>query len=139
MPNAAWGIVPDLPRWANPQGEFLFTTTAGARPVSGWSKTKERLNKLSGVADWVIHDLRRTVRTELPRLGVDGETAELLIGHKLGGIRGVYDRYQRLAERRQALELWARELLGCPAVDPALATDRAADANAQATATDKAA
>ena len=44
--------------------------------------------------------------TGLSRLGVDAETAEMVIGHLPQGIRRVYDLYDRLDERRQALERW---------------------------------
>ncbi len=56
------------------------------------------------------HDLRRTVRTRLAELGVDDVVAERVLGHKLQGILGVYNRHNYDAEKRQALELWARKL-----------------------------
>ena len=34
----------------------------------------------------------------------------MVLGHRLTGMRGVYDRYGYLQEKRAALELWAREL-----------------------------
>ena len=49
---------------------FVFTTTGGRRPVSGFSKAKARANDLSKIENWRLHDLRRTVRTEMARLGV---------------------------------------------------------------------
>jgi hypothetical protein len=33
-----------------------------------------------------------------------------VLGHVIGGIRGVYDKYEFLAEKRAALEKWAAEL-----------------------------
>jgi integrase len=119
--DEAWSILQSLPRWT--KGDFIFTTTSGLRPVNGFSKGKELLDrglvaelKAAGVAakdvePWVVHDIRRTVRSGLSRLGVDVITAELVIGHKLKGIVGVYDRYERLSERRQALSQWASAMI----------------------------
>ena len=43
----------------------------------------------------------------LARLGVDDETAELVLGHVPQGVRKVYDLHDRLDERRAALTHWA--------------------------------
>jgi integrase len=60
---------------------------------------------------WRIHDLRRTVRTGLSQLSVPPHIAELIIGHSIGGIVKVYDRYDYMAEKREALTRWADHLL----------------------------
>jgi hypothetical protein len=58
---AAVALLEGLPRFEG--GDFILTTTAGRRPVSGFSKAKARLDELSGVTDYTIHDLWRTTRT----------------------------------------------------------------------------
>lgn len=60
--------------------------------------------------DWRIHDLRRTVRSKLSELKVPPHVAELVIGHSLRGIVKVYDRYDYLDEKREALERWSAAL-----------------------------
>jgi len=52
------------------------------------------------VSDWAPHDLRRTVRTQLSRLGCPQDLAEAVLGHMPGGVVGVYDRHRYDAERR---------------------------------------
>jgi integrase len=52
---------------------------------------------------WVFHDLRRTARTLMSRAGVDADIAERVVGHVIGGIRGVYDRHEFANEKRKAL------------------------------------
>ncbi len=52
------------------------------------------------------HDLRRTMRSTLAELGVRRDIAERIISHKIKGVEGVYDRYDYLAEKREALMLW---------------------------------
>src|SRR5215204_4447419 len=88
----------------------------GAIPVDGFSKAKRRLDRL--VADelgyetppWVIHDIRRTVRTRLSGLRVPEPVAEMVIGHARRGLLRVYDQHQYLDEMREALALWAARL-----------------------------
>jgi hypothetical protein len=62
------------------------------------------------LAPWVVHDLRRTVRTQLSKLKVDYTVRELCIGHSLKGLDRVYDQHPFVDEMRQAFEMWAGEL-----------------------------
>ncbi len=64
----------------------------------------------SGVANWSLHDLRRTVRTRLPEVGATPDIAERVLGHVLGGMRRVYDRHDYVPQMMQALEAWSQEL-----------------------------
>jgi len=59
------------------------------------------------VANWVNHDIRRTVRTGLSRLGIREEVSEAVLAHVQGGIKGNYNLYGYLDEKRIALERWA--------------------------------
>ena len=100
----------------------MFSTTSGCRSVNGFSKVKARLDvamqRLHGEADirpWVIHDIRRTVRSRLSELRVPPVVAELVIGHQLPGLLRVYDQWEHLDEKRDALTRWAnhlREIVG---------------------------
>lgn len=56
---------------------------------------------------FTVHDLRRTLRTQLAALGIAPHIAERVLNHKLKGVAGVYDRHDYLTERRAALEQWA--------------------------------
>lgn len=117
-------LVPDAMRILEsmpgmPSGPFLLSTTAGAKPV--YTVTPSALGRLKlsvasefngCMAHWTIHDLRRTVATHLGRLGVDELMIERVLGHRIGGVRAVYNRYRYLEEKRKALSVWARELLG---------------------------
>ncbi len=57
------------------------------------------------MANFCIHDFRRTARSHLAALGVDSHIAECCLNHKLRGIEGVYNHHDYLDERRNALEL----------------------------------
>ena len=63
-----------------------------------------------GVTGWVVHDLRRVVRSKLASLKVSDTIAELVIGHGKKGLQRVYDQHSYEAEIREALELWAARL-----------------------------
>jgi integrase len=107
---AALDIIRELPRIAD--SDFVFTTN-GRNPVSGFSKIKKRIDGITKVPPWRIHDLRRTVATGLQRLGTNLQVIEAVLGHVGGsrsGIVGVYQRHSFDAEKRTALEAWAREV-----------------------------
>lgn len=55
------------------------------------------------VPHFTVHDLRRTCRSLLAKIGVSGHVAERCLNHKLKGVEGIYDRYDYLKERREAL------------------------------------
>jgi integrase len=96
-----------------PDSAFVFTTT-GTTPISGWSKCKRRLDSLMGVEDWRLHDLRRTVITNLARAGADLPVIERAVNHISGSFAGVvqvYQKYKFADEVRTALEKWAVLLL----------------------------
>lgn len=57
------------------------------------------------------HDLRRTARTIMARLGVPEEHAEAVLNHKKQGIVKVYNLHQYADEKKAALLLWEKELL----------------------------
>lgn len=63
-----------------------------------------------GLPKFVPHDFRRTVRTGLSALKVSSEVAERVLGHLPGGIASVYDKYEYLDEKREALEAWGKKL-----------------------------
>lgn len=85
-------------------------TSDGTRPLAGWGQFKPEFDKLCGVKDWTIHDLRRTARSLMSRGGVLPDHAERAIGHAIGGIRGVYDRHEFYDEKRHAYEVLAAQI-----------------------------
>jgi integrase len=104
----AMALLRRLPRFAG--GDSAFTTGGGAKSVNGFSKAKKRIDKLSGVAGWVIHDLRRTMRTHLSALPVQDLVRELVIAHAKPGLHKVYDQHAYQDEKRRCLELWEARL-----------------------------
>ena len=92
-------------------GEFLIKTgRTGDKPVNGFSKAKVQLDRLSGITDWKFHDIRRTVATNLSKLGVDRSLLQRIVNHTDSGVTAIYDRYSYLEEKRDALQKWADKL-----------------------------
>lgn len=93
-------------------------------PIVSWARCKTKLDEVSGVIGWTVHDLRRSF-SSLARdeLNADGEVVELALGHLPAGVRGRYDFSQRKQQRRELAERWARLVLkaaGEPVDQPAL-------------------
>jgi integrase len=65
------------------------------------------LNGGKPLAPWRLHDLRRSMRTGLSRLGIAPHVAELCIGHAQPGLHKVYDQHRYADEQRHAFEVWA--------------------------------
>jgi integrase len=98
---AAIEVLESLPRIG--ADKYVFTRD-GERPFQVHSSAKAKLDKACGFSDWVIHDLRRTARSLMSRAGVSSDIAEQCLGHKLPGVRAVYDRHRYLEEKRHAFE-----------------------------------
>ena len=77
-----------------------------------WSGEKKKLDAACGVSGWRLHDIRRTVRTGLSRIGVLPHIGEAALGHTThkSGVIGTYDRYDYTSEAGTALARWAEEL-----------------------------
>lgn len=69
-----------------------------------WRMRRDR--KLPAIDAWTPHDLRRTVRTGIARLGCPRPVAEAILGHAAGGIVGVYDQHAYEAEAGDWLQKW---------------------------------
>lgn len=114
LSHDAMVVLTSLPRLT--KGDYLFSTTFGLKPVNSFEKAKRKLDaeivKLLGdFPDFVIHDLRRTVRTGLSAIpNISDLVRELVIGHTKPGLHKVYDQYAYLDEKRFALDAWAARL-----------------------------
>jgi integrase len=102
---AALEVIAKVPRVS---GTYVFST--GTRPLEGFSRFKRRLDAASGVTGWRLHDLRRSARSLMSRAGVASEHAERVLGHVVGGVKGIYDRHSYFNEKKRALEALAAEI-----------------------------
>jgi integrase len=103
LSRAAQAVLAKVPK----TGELIFMPS-GQRKHSHWSKLT--FDRACGVSGWTIHDLRRTARSLMSRAGVPSDHAERCLGHVIGGIRGVYDRYEYREEKAEAFEALAAQI-----------------------------
>lgn len=106
---------------------FVGRRVRGREPIPTHNLVMQSLirhDARDGFTDhWTPHDLRRTCRTNLSRLGVLPHVAELCLGHVIGGIQGVYDTYQYTSEMRDAFTRWNNFVLELVGEKPALMAD----------------
>jgi integrase len=128
LPDAAITVLAAMPRL----GEAgLYFTTTGIKPISGFGPAKLRIDaamlaraKAEGVEHvkpWVFHDIRRTVASNMAKLGIAVHVTEAVLNHKSGtvsGIAAVYNRHDYAAEKAQALSAWANYLLSVATDQP---------------------
>jgi integrase len=115
-------ILTKMPRFKG--GKWLFGKDGGEPSSTSLSGQKSRLDKATlallrqadpkaELAPWTLHDCRRTLATGLQSLGFSIEVIEAVLNHKGGvvsGIAGVYARHGYSAEKKQALDAWARHI-----------------------------
>jgi integrase len=83
------------------------------QPMNGWGKGKANLDRLSGITDWTLHDLRRTFATGLAALGTPIHVTEKLLNHVSGthaGIVGIYQRFEFWDEQVAAMQAWETKI-----------------------------
>jgi integrase len=104
-------LLETIPRWT--QGDHLFSSTSGAKPVRFNDRVVTKLRAPVGAElSWSLHDIRRTVRTRLSALRIPEPVAEMVIGHARKGLQRVYDQHRYLDEMREALQAWGMLLRG---------------------------
>jgi integrase len=89
--------------------DFLFAK----RGFTNWDGAKQELDQRLGIADWRLHDLRRTASTMLGELGILPHVVEQALNHVSGakaGVAGTYNRSKMIDAVRDALQRWADAL-----------------------------
>lgn len=113
----ALGIIERLPRFKG--SCYLFPASKSryrgkpATIFNGWGKAKANFDAELRIEPYVLHDLRRTLRTYWAELGISIEVAEKYINHISGmhsGLGRTYNRYPYMAEMRVAVGKWEAHL-----------------------------
>lgn len=90
--------------------------------LTGTQKGKQPMDKRSvarainrhcsqlGIEKFTPHDLRRTVQTQLAAMGVNATVIEKILNHQLQGMLKVYNKYDYMKERDEALTNWAEKI-----------------------------
>jgi integrase len=97
-------ILRDAPRKVG--REFVFGDRGEG--FSSWTRSKRMLDRAIKIEHFTVHDLRRTLRSGLGKLGVPPHIAERALNHVQGGVDAkVYDRCKYEAEIANAFGRWA--------------------------------
>ena len=106
----AWEIVDALPIWNG--GDYLFSTTGGAKPINSAGAMKKKIDKLTGpLAKWTFHDFRVTCETRMAKLGINPDHFGAVLGHVKQGMQKVYNQHDYEAEKHAALRAYAAHLM----------------------------
>ena len=115
LPRQALAIIEDLRPLAEArQTPYVFFSvrpdaTKGHVDTTSGAPTR-RIRTRSGVADFRIHDIRRTVRTNLAELRVRHEVIEAILNHVQDKMTETYNRHRYQDEMGEALQRWADRL-----------------------------
>ncbi|MBA6250980.1 site-specific integrase [Colwellia sp. MB3u-55] len=92
---------------------FVFPSGSYKQAISS-----QTVNKLCrGIRDkenmrvWTLHDFRRSLSTILSSKGTQLHVTESMLGHKLGGILSIYNKYDWLEDQKIAYEKWENMIL----------------------------
>ncbi len=116
------------------EGDYVFSTTNGRRPISGFAKAKKALDEAvaelrneeleqarkdgqevrkTELPKWRLHDLRRTMRTGMGAIPtIPHDIRELVIAHVPAALVQTYDLHSYREEKRDALTKWSEKLSG---------------------------
>lgn len=119
LPPVAQGILNDL-RVYSGKSDFVFLSPrADNKPLSSVRSCAQRIQENTKVKDFRYHDIRRTVATNMAKLGVQRSIVGKILNHKSASeddmITSIYDRYSYMDEKREALQKWEgrlKEILG---------------------------
>jgi integrase len=104
LPDSFWHIITGVKRRDGIDNLFGRVGVG----FTNWSEPKATLDRRCPILPaWTHHDLRRTFRTGLGKLGIAPHIAELCINHSKGGLIAVYDKHRYEGEIAAALAQWA--------------------------------
>jgi integrase len=100
LPAAAMAIINAQPRFASNPHVFAGRDDG---PIARFSHLHAAFRKRCGVDGWTLHDLRRTARSLMARVGVPTDHAERVLGHARGVLEETYDVHSYGPEKAAAL------------------------------------
>ena len=92
--------------------EYLFPSSQGSKPIrdDAISKAVRRNESPLNIPHFTPHDLRRTVASQMASSGTSRLVISKILNHVDSGVTAVYDRHSYDADKRKALNAWARQL-----------------------------
>lgn len=98
------------PMRGNKQGEYVFPTPRGKGHIEAHALSRASRRIDWGIEHFTPHDLRRTMATNLGRIGFNRLVQDKILNHKDNSVGGIYDRYTYDDEKMDAVCRWADEI-----------------------------
>ncbi len=74
---------------------------------NAFNESQKNALKLTSLADFTIHDLRRTASTHLNEQGFNRDAIEKCLNHSAFGVRAIYNKAEYAEERKKMLQKWS--------------------------------
>jgi integrase len=99
--KSIWPVTPVLPN-------FCLLGESGHSGLQDFSRIKARLDKAIGNSDWRTHDIRRSARTAMAKLGIASDNAEAALNHTShrSALEKTYNTHRYQDEAVAALNVW---------------------------------
>jgi len=115
LSDSAMKILMDLKKLSGNKTYVFSSKVLEDGPITDVKKSVEKVRELKindlSVADFRLHDLRRTAATHMAKLKVNRTVLGKILNHKRlagdGQVTAIYDRHDYLSEKKQALQKWA--------------------------------
>ena len=88
---------------------YVFVGRKSGTHIShnAFNESQKSALKLTDLADFTIHDLRRTASTHLNEKGFNRDAIEKCLNHSASGVRAVYNKAEYAEERKKMLQKWS--------------------------------
>ncbi|MFW1934681.1 tyrosine-type recombinase/integrase [Acinetobacter sp. ULE_I046] len=88
---------------------YVFVGRKSGTHIShnAFNESQKNALKLTNLADFTIHDLRRTASTHLNEQGFNSDAIEACLNHTAKGVRAVYNKAKYEKERTEMLQKWS--------------------------------
>jgi len=88
------------------ESQFVFYGSGKSGHLGDVKKAKERIIERSGIEDFTVHDLRRTIATYVSDGGANDLTVKSILGHSNGDVTAVYARTQLKTKHLVLANAW---------------------------------
>lgn len=105
LSKQAKGILEEMWPLTGHTGFVFYSPYGTGKPIS----TNSLSNSLrrNGINEIHPHGFRHTASTMLNEMGFDQDAIELQLSHVIGGVRGVYNKAQKLSDRSHMMQVWS--------------------------------
>lgn len=95
-----------------PLTKTTLQVASNLQSFNGWGKSKARLDTVTNINNWVLHDIRRYFSTTMAKIGVPLHITEHILDHRssTSGVQAIYMQYGFLPEMRDALDSYEKHL-----------------------------